>query len=122
MTEWRGTTSRLILNPQASPARASVKPTPLHYILGPVYFHRARLNGAPFQEGDLVEILVGPNRGRLTRVLETWEWRGMVKVALVNPATPTRKSIFWSGEGVRGNASLEDYRRDATQTHDMMGG
>lgn len=50
------------------------------FVLGPIYFHRAQLNGAPFQAGDPVEILVGPNRGRVVRVVEPLNGRGMVKV------------------------------------------
>jgi transcription elongation factor len=64
------------------------------FVLGPIYFHRAQLNGAPFQPGDVVEILVGPNRGRVVRVLESWDWRGMVKVDLGAPATSKRRGIF----------------------------
>ena len=37
-------------------------------ILAPVYYYRVRKNGGPFREGDFVQILVGPYRGRLVRV------------------------------------------------------
>ncbi len=68
------------------------------FVLGPIYFHRAQLNGAPFQMGDSVEILVGPNRGRVVRVLEPLDGRGMAKVDLGEPANAKRKSIFWCGD------------------------
>jgi len=38
------------------------------FILGPVYYTRGRLNGAPYHEGDYVQILVGPHRGWVVRV------------------------------------------------------
>ncbi len=68
------------------------------FILGPIQFHRAQLNGAPYQPGDLVEILVGPNRGRIVRVQESLDGRGTVKVDLGEQTSPIGKSIFWSGE------------------------
>ena len=66
------------------------------FVLGPIYFHRAQLNGAPFQPGDRVEILVGPNRGRIVQVLESWHWRGTAKVDLGEGAAPIRKNTFSS--------------------------
>ncbi len=65
------------------------------FILGPIYFHRAKLNGAPFQEGDLVEILVGPNRGRAVRVRESLDGRGTVKVDFGEQASSNRRSIYF---------------------------
>src|ERR1700737_1048614 len=52
------------------------------FILGPIYFHRSQLNGAPFQVGDPVEILVGPNRGRVVRVVAALDGRARVTVDL----------------------------------------
>ena len=50
------------------------------FVLGPIYHYRAELNGAPFQAGDRVEILVGANRGQVARVVEVWDWRGNLRV------------------------------------------
>ncbi len=52
------------------------------FIFGPIYHYRAELNGAPFQPGDRVQILVGRDRGRVVRVAEVWDWRGDLRVAL----------------------------------------
>ena len=64
------------------------------FILGPIYFHRAQLNGAPFQVGDSVEILIGPDRGRVVRVLEPLDGRAMVKVDLGDHLNLERKRSF----------------------------
>ena len=61
------------------------------FVLGPISFHRAQLNGAPFQMGDSVEILVGPNRGRVVRVLEPLDGRAMVTVDFGEQAHSRRK-------------------------------
>lgn len=61
------------------------------FVLGPIYFHRARLNGAPFQVGDPVRILVGPCRGRVVRVLASVDGRGMVTVYLGETVGGKRK-------------------------------
>ncbi len=67
------------------------------FILGPIHHHRAQLNGAPFQTGDLVQVLVGPYRGRVTRVLEPLDGQGLVKVDLAQQAQRSWKSRFWCG-------------------------
>ena len=64
------------------------------FILGPIYHHRAELNGAPFQAGDRVEILVGVNRGRVARVAEVWEWRGDLRVDWGSSEARARRTIF----------------------------
>src|SRR5262245_2694457 len=46
--------------------------------LGPVYFLRAKLNGAPFQVGDRVRILVGPHRDRVVQIYDVWTERRQV--------------------------------------------
>jgi hypothetical protein len=52
-------------------------------ILWPPLFHIASwVNGAPFRSGDSVYILVGLQRGRLTRVYDVWTERGQVRVEL----------------------------------------
>ncbi|MBI3098556.1 MAG: hypothetical protein HYY93_09995 [Planctomycetes bacterium] len=47
--------------------------------LFPVQWLRARMNGAPFQEGDWVRILAGAQRDRIVRVKGPWP-RGEVQV------------------------------------------
>jgi len=42
----------------------------------------SELNGAPFLNGDCVEILVGPCRGLLVQVYEVWGARNQVRVDL----------------------------------------
>jgi hypothetical protein len=54
-------------------------------ILGPIYRLRGRMNGAPFQVGDKVQILVGPNRGRVVPVDAVWKERGQVCLELGGP-------------------------------------
>ena len=53
--------------------------------LGPIYRIRARMNGAPFHPGDYVQVLVGPNRGRVFQVDVIWEQRGQVCLELGEP-------------------------------------
>jgi hypothetical protein len=67
------------------------------FILGPIYFHRAQLNGAPFHPGDEVEILVGRCRGRVVRVLDAENWQGSVRVDL-GEAERGRRSRLWTGD------------------------
>ncbi len=47
-----------------------------------LYWISSRINGAPFREGDMVHILVGPHRGRVVRVYEMWPSRGQARVEL----------------------------------------
>jgi hypothetical protein len=53
--------------------------------LGPIYRIRGRMNGAPFYPGDYVQVLVGPNRGRVFQVDVIWEQRGQVCLELGEP-------------------------------------
>ena len=64
------------------------------FILGPLYHYREELNGYPFQPDDAVELLVGANRGRVARVVEVLEGRGVVRVDLGEFATPGAKTLF----------------------------
>jgi hypothetical protein len=50
------------------------------FILGPAYYARGITNGAPYQVGDTVRILVGRNRGQILRVAEVPEERDQVRV------------------------------------------
>lgn len=51
-------------------------------VIGPLYYLRARLNGAPFHIGDRVRILVGPHQDRTVQVYEVWAERRQVRVDL----------------------------------------
>ena len=53
-----------------------------------------RFNGAPFQEGDSVQILIGPHRGFVTRIYELWPTRGQVRVDLGEQAKKEVKDVF----------------------------
>ena len=64
------------------------------FVLGPIYHWRAEVNGAPFQPGDRVEILVGANRGRVARVAEVWDGRASLQVEFTEPVPRNDKSIF----------------------------
>lgn len=49
----------------------------------PFTFHIiGKLNGAPFHEGDLVRVLIGPYRDRVVRVYDVWKERNQVRVEL----------------------------------------
>jgi hypothetical protein len=43
------------------------------FVLGPMYYMRSVENGEPFVRGDMVQILAGPFRDRVARVLSTFE-------------------------------------------------
>ena len=59
------------------------------------------LNGAPFQVGDAVHILIGPHRDRVMRVYEIWPSRGQVRVELGEQAEKNVKDVFWNFEVCR---------------------
>jgi len=64
------------------------------FVLGPIYHWRAEVNGAPFQPGDRVEILVGANRGRVARVAEVSDWRSSLRVEFTEPVARMAKTHF----------------------------
>ena len=43
------------------------------FCLGPLYYNRSIMNGEPFKQGDMVQILVGPFKDRVVRVLSTFD-------------------------------------------------
>ena len=43
---------------------------------------RAKINGAPFRKGDVVQILVGQYRGQVACIYEEWRDRKQVRVDL----------------------------------------
>src|SRR5688572_9012020 len=40
--------------------------------LAPIFHARAKANGAPFKEGDIVQVITGPHRGTVARVYSQW--------------------------------------------------
>ena len=64
------------------------------FILGPLYYSRARLNGAPFAVGDTVQILRGRQRGRKFRVVEVRDWRNTLRVDLGGKPRETWRDYF----------------------------
>lgn len=54
----------------------------------------ARINGAPFRNGDVVQIRVGEHRGRVATVYEEWKQRGEVRVDLGERAKKDLKDVF----------------------------
>jgi len=62
-------------------------------VIGPLYYHRAVENGAPFKEGDRVMILVGPHRNRVTRVYSLWQ-HDSVRVELGDKEMPDFSDVF----------------------------
>jgi hypothetical protein len=75
------------------------------FVLGPIYHWRAEVNGAPFQPGDRVEILVGANSGRVARGAEVWDWRGSLRVDFTEPS-PADKTHFDS-PGAQGGTPIQ---------------
>ncbi len=52
-------------------------------ILGPMYYDRSVKNGEPFQTGDTVQVLVGPHRDRIVRVVKVFDiaaWAGAHRI------------------------------------------
>lgn len=47
-------------------------------VFGPILYHQGFLNGGPFQEGDVVQVIGGPHRDRVGRIYSGWQhetWR-----------------------------------------------
>jgi hypothetical protein len=85
------------------------------FILGPLYHHRAELNGYPYRPGDFVEILVGPSRGRVARVVEVWDWRGNLRIDLGEVARPKSKTLFTFTEVIKRSDAEPPVAADAPQ-------
>lgn len=70
------------------------------FLLGPLFHARGLSNGAPFHEGDTVQIITGPHRGTVTRVYS--EWQGdSVRVELGVAAQDTYEDVFSPTEILR---------------------
>lgn len=64
------------------------------FVLGPIYYGRGQLNGAPYKIGDRVHILVGEHRDRVLTVYEVWESRDQVRVDLGEDAKRATKDVY----------------------------
>jgi hypothetical protein len=60
----------------------------------PLYYMRARLNGAPFSIGDRVRILVGRHSGGIVEIYAVWEERRQVRVKLDTQAKEEVTDVF----------------------------
>ena len=85
------------------------------FILGPIYHYRAELNGAPFQTGDRVEVLVGANRGHVARVAEVWEWRGDLRVDWGTSVARKSRTIFHLAQVIKVGDAEPPVAADAPQ-------
>ncbi len=73
---------------------ASVGVVGMLLVLRPLQLRLARVNGAPFHNGDLVQVLAGRYRGRVGRVYAEWETRGQVRVDLGDEAKRKVQDVF----------------------------
>jgi len=85
------------------------------FILGPIYHYRAELNGAPFQTGDRVEVLVGANRGRVARVAEVWESRSDLRVDWNSSVARKGRTIFHFAQVIKVADAEPSVAADAAQ-------
>jgi hypothetical protein len=63
-------------------------------VVRPLYRYRARLNGAPFQVGDHVEVLAGRDRGSVAAIYELWPERRQVRVDLGEVSRASVQDVF----------------------------
>lgn len=67
----------------------------LSWVVLKVLWHiRVRINGGPFREGDLVQIIAGREAGKIARVYEQWPSRSQVRVELGEAARKDVKDVF----------------------------
>lgn len=62
-------------------------------ILGAIYCEREVINGGPFKIGDMIYIIAGKHKGKITRVYSLWQ-HGTVRVELTEKEKETFKDIF----------------------------
>ncbi len=80
---------------------------PLGWILGAlilwpmVFTIGSRFNGAPFNDGDMVHVLVGPYRDQVGRVYEMWPSRNQLRVDLGEQAEQDVTDVFVYNEVCR---------------------
>ena len=65
-----------------------------YFVLRGLNYIITSMNGAPFQEGDIVQVLVGEYQGQVGRVYEEWNDRKQVRVDLGDQAKKDLKDIF----------------------------
>ena len=70
------------------------------FVLGPLYYGRGLDNGAPFQPGDRVRILVGPHRDRIACVYARWQGDS-VRVGLGEKEKEDWRDVFCSTQLLR---------------------
>lgn len=69
-------------------------------LLAPLFHHRGLSNGAPFQEGDTVQVLTGPYRGTIAQVYSRWQG-DTVRVGLGAAAEKNFGDVFSPTELLR---------------------
>lgn len=62
-------------------------------IVGPIYYARAKLNGAPFHVGDYVQVLSGSHRDKVTKIYSTWQGNTF-RVELGSDEAKNYKDVF----------------------------
>ena len=93
-------------------------------LLGPMYYDRSLKNGEPFHEGDMVQILVGPYRDCIVRVIEAFDYAAYtgahrVRVGLGTDAEDG-EDVFRSIEILRVSSSTQgkQYREQPNKAID----
>jgi len=64
------------------------------FILGPLYYQQSLDNGAPYEPGDRVRLLVGRRRGQIVRVYGVWAERNQVRVELGDAERDAVTDVF----------------------------
>ena len=62
-------------------------------VLGLVFHWREEKNGGPFEVGDTVQIIVGPHKGRISKVYEIWQG-GNLRIVLGDEEEESFRDIF----------------------------
>ena len=83
------------------------------FVFNPIYDWRAKLNGAPFNVGDCVHILVGPYRGRVAKVYSVE--RRKIRVELGEQSKNNSTDVFSFIQVYR-----EHKRRTVTETRETI--
>lgn len=65
----------------------------------------ARLNGAPFAVGEVVEVLGGKDAGRVAEIYEVWPTRGQVRLRLGEERASAVTDVFSEHQVRRGRSA-----------------
>lgn len=85
-------------------------------LLGPIHMEQGIANGGPFAPGDLVQIIAGPHRNRVSRVYSTWQHE-TVRVDLGERAKSEYADIFAAFQLLRiETAEQSDARETSAQS------